>query len=57
MVEMPNVEGKTVDEAKKILSETGLENEINGDGEYIKEQLPKKGIQVATGTKVVLYTQ
>ena len=56
-VEMPEVIGKTQKEAKKILEELGLEYEIDTDNmeAIIKEQLPKKGIQIKQGTKVFLY--
>lgn len=53
---MPDVTNMTIDEAKKILKELELEVEIDGDGEQVVEQLPKKGIQVNTGTKVIVYS-
>ena len=59
-VEMPNVIGVSVEEAKKILKELGLEIEIVGEENeesIIIEQLPKKGIQINSGTKVSVYTQ
>lgn len=54
---MPEVNGLTLKEAKKILKEAGLEYEVKGndDGEAkITSQLPKKGIVINTGTKVIL---
>lgn len=56
-VEMPNVTEMEVEEAKKLLKEIGLEIEINGEGKIVTDQLPKKGIQVSTGTKVTVYAQ
>ena len=56
-IEMPEVTGMGLDEAKKTLKEAGLEIEINGEGEFVTEQLPKKGIQISTGTKVTIYTE
>lgn len=56
-IEMPNVTGMRLEEAKKTLKEAGLEIEINGEGESVTEQLPKKGIQISTGTKVTIYTE
>lgn len=53
---MPDVTGMTIDEAKKAIKELELEVKIEGDGEKIVEQLPKKGIQVNTGTKVIIYS-
>lgn len=58
-IEMPELTGITIKDAKKILKELGLEVEINGEESeegVVIEQLPKKGIQVNTGTKVVVYT-
>ena len=56
-IEMPEVTGMGLDEAKKTLKEVGLEIEINGEGDIVTEQLPKKGIQINTGTKVTVYTE
>ena len=54
---MIDVIGMEIDEAKKALKDLGLEVEVNGEGENVTEQLPKKGIQINTGTKVTIYTQ
>ena len=56
-IEMPNVTGMTIEEAKKILQDLGLEVEISGAGEIITDQLPKKGIQINSGSKVTIYTE
>ena len=59
-IEVPNVEGLTIEEARKILKESGLdinienEEEINEKETIIKEQLPKKGIKLKSGTKVIV---
>ena len=57
-VEMPELTGITLKEAKQILEELGLEYEIdtNDMEAIITKQLPKKGIQINQGTKVVLYS-
>ncbi len=63
-VEMPDVTGITVAEASKILKELGLEfsiekqtqNESESEN-IVVEQLPKKGIQINEGTKVIIYTE
>ena len=59
MVEMPDLVGKTLKEAKAQLKELGLEYETNIENvdEIISTQLPKKGIQVNQGTKVYLYKE
>ena len=57
-VEMPNVIGLSLTEAKKILKEVGLEmkeNENLTSETVITNQLPKAGISIEAGTKVVLY--
>lgn len=59
-IQMPDVTGITVGEAKKTLNELGLEVEIDGEETeeaIVTDQLPKKGIQVNTGTKVTVYVQ
>ena len=60
-VEVPNIEGKTIEEASKILKETGLEMQIENPPEeldkkttVIKEQIPKQGIKVYNGTKIIV---
>lgn len=57
---MPDVTGLDIDEAKKKLKEIGLEVELNGEenmGGMVTNQLPKKGIQINSGTKVIIYTE
>ncbi|MGN1301686.1 MAG: PASTA domain-containing protein, partial [Clostridia bacterium] len=57
-VEMPEVTGITLKEAKQILTENGLEYEADTDNmeAIITDQLPKKGIGINQGTKVILYS-
>jgi len=57
IIEMPNVVDLTITEAKKVLEELGLEVEVNGEGEVVTEQLPKKGIQINSGSKVTIFTE
>ena len=56
-VEMPELTGKTLKEAKEILKEWGLEYETDMENldAVITDQLPKKGIKIKEGTKVILY--
>ena len=57
---MPDVTGVSVVEAKKILNDLGLEVEIQGEGiedSIVIDQLPKKGIQINSGSKVTIYVQ
>ena len=57
-VEMPNVTGMTYKEAKQNLKELGLQvstNEEISEESIITDQLPKAGIQIKSGTEVILY--
>lgn len=57
-VEMPDVTGITLKEAKQILTENGLKYEADTDNleTIITDQLPKKGIGISQGTKIFLYS-
>lgn len=57
VIEMPELSGKTIKEAKDFLKELGLEYETDVENldTVITEQLPKKGIKIKEGTKVILY--
>jgi len=52
LVEVPDITGKTVSEAEKILKENSLE--IDKDNTAIKEQTPKAGITVNKGSKIYI---
>ncbi len=60
--EVPEVRGLTVTDAEKLLKEVGLDANINGKGEInkdevkVKDQVPKPGLNIYTGTKIELYT-
>lgn len=58
----PDVLGKTLEEANKILKEQGLEMVINNETEEIdktqltvKSQVPQTGIKIYKGNKVYIY--
>ncbi len=56
-IEVPNIEGLTFTEAKKILNELGLEVQIDENIELesiVVEQIPKNGIQINSNSKVLL---
>lgn len=60
-VEIPNVEGMTITEATKALKNVNLDLQIENEPENIdktkvvvKEQLPKQGISVYEGTKIMI---
>jgi stage V sporulation protein D (sporulation-specific penicillin-binding protein) len=52
---VPDLMGKTVNEAKKELSEFSFEVEVLGEGEIIVEQFPLAGEYVNKDSKVILY--
>ena len=60
IVEVPNIEGITIEEARKILKDSGLDINIEKDESLneketiIKEQLPKKGIKLKAGSNVII---
>lgn len=61
-VEIPNVIGITLEEAKKILLESGLDVnaiqeevlEENEENPVIKEQIPVSGVSVLKETRVII---
>ena len=60
-VTMPDVRGKSIQEAKNILKELGLkvnvpsQEEVNEEETIVVEQLPKPGIQILSDTEVDIY--
>ena len=55
-VEVPNVVGKTVQEAEAAMKQVGLSYFAYGDGK-IKDQLPAAGTKVNKKTEVILYME
>ncbi len=53
---VPNVTGKPLAEAKKILEASGLKVMVDGDGENVLNQIPKGGIKVNQSSTIMLYT-
>ena len=58
-VEAPDILGKSIQEAEKIVKESGLEmviemetEEIDKENTILKEQIPKAGIIVNKGSKI-----
>ncbi len=59
---VPNVTGMSLSEAKKVLKENSLEYDVKSSNEeydiknaVISDQLPKQGIAIKTGTKIIIY--
>jgi len=55
-VHVPRITGWSVEEATAMLEEQGYEYKIVGDGSTVTAQLPARNAFVASGTKVVIYT-
>ena len=57
-INVPDIRNKSVKDAKKELKELnlelGLEQEIDEENTYIKEQIPKPGIKVNVGSKIFI---
>ncbi len=53
---VPDIMGKSIEEASAIIQRAGLELEIDGDMQYIRSQVPSAGTTVIPGSKVTGYT-
>lgn len=58
-IQVPDVMGKTLEEAKQILKENNLEmylenEEVDMENTYVKNQIPSSGITVNEQSKVVV---
>lgn len=59
IVEMPDVTGISIKEAKQKIEEAGLTYTISGEtnNDIVIDQIPKKGIQISEETEVILYVE
>lgn len=55
-VTMPNLIDKSLTESVKIISEMGLLFEIDGEGDFVADQLPPEGTVLAKGTTILIKT-
>lgn len=53
---IPEIRGKSIEEAKKILKDVNLEYNIEGSGESVTKTQPYPGYTVKEGTKITIYT-
>lgn len=53
--EVPDVTGKTTEEAKKILEAAGFEIRVKGSGNMITDQIPKAHTKLTAKSTVVVY--
>jgi stage V sporulation protein D (sporulation-specific penicillin-binding protein) len=54
-VSVPKVTGRTVDEAKALLREQGLNFKVVGDGDTVTDQLPGANAAVSPGSQIIIY--
>ena len=52
---MPSLEGKTIKEAKSLLTDHSFSLRLLGEGEYVIEQFPMAGQEVSDSSTVILY--
>ncbi len=55
-IEVPDLSGKTVTEARQILNQLGFNIRVKGDGETVADQIPKAHTQLAADSTIVVYT-
>ena len=53
---IPEIRGKSIEEAKKILKDVNLEYNIEGSGETVTNTQPYPGYTVKEGSKITIYT-
>jgi stage V sporulation protein D (sporulation-specific penicillin-binding protein) len=53
---VPDIRGKSVAEAKKILTEIGIQIELIGEGETVVDQFPMYGETINVGSKMLVFT-
>ncbi len=55
-IETPDVSGKSVSDAEKIIGDKGLKAAVIGEGEKVVKQVPQSGAQIPHEGKVIIYT-
>jgi len=53
---VPDIASMTVNEASRAVRDLGLRPEIMGDGEVVRDQFPRPGSAVNSGSRVKIYT-
>lgn len=56
-VNVPEVRGMTVDEAKKTLAASGFKVRVKGENDTVEDQLPKPGVSIKENSTVIVYTE
>jgi stage V sporulation protein D (sporulation-specific penicillin-binding protein) len=55
IVKVPEVRNLPLEDAKRVLNNTGLNYIIEGEGTMVIEQTPKTNAQITIGSNVILY--
>lgn len=56
-IEVPDVRGLSLSEAKKAITDAGLKYTVSGEDEEIVSQLPKPGVMMNEDSIIILYTE
>ncbi len=56
-IEVPDISGRTTEEAARILKEVGFEIRTKGSGGIVTDQIPKAHTKMAAGASVVAYME
>ncbi len=56
-IQVVNAVGKTVEEAKKFVVDSGFKYSVEGNGDKIIKQVPQSGVRLPKGTVILLYTE
>ncbi len=56
-IEVPDLTGRKIGEAKNELYKAELKADIKGEGESVTGQFPRAGEKVNTNAKIILYTE
>lgn len=56
-IQLPSIEGESVEIAKATLEQLGLQVSVYGEGKTVVSQVPSRGSTIPTNGKVILYTE
>lgn len=56
-VNVPEIRGMSLSEAKDTLTSQGFKVRVKGDGDTVDDQLPKPGVSIGANSTVIIYTE
>lgn len=56
-IEVPDISGKTSEEATRVLSEAGFAIRVKGSGGIVTDQIPKAHTKLSSGSTIVAYME